>query len=80
MGKGQQGGAPQLKTLAKQQGFNVEYVDKLLEENEPISSRRIRQLIQMKDFKKASRLLGRPYSLFGKLELDLTHGHKRSCN
>lgn len=80
LGKGQQGGAPQLKTLGMQQGFSVEYVDKLLEENEPISSRRIRQLIQMKDFKKATKLLGRPYGIYGKLEMDLTHAYQATMH
>lgn len=73
LGKGKQGKETQLKMLGQKLGFQVEYVDKLLEENTPISSRRIRELIQTKELKQASRLLGRPYSLFGSLKIDPIH-------
>ncbi len=79
-GKGQNGGASELKTLARHQGFHVEYVDKLMDEGQPISSGRIRKLIQAKDFKKASELLGRPYGLYGNLEMDVTHAHQATLH
>lgn len=54
-----------LKKLSKQYGFNLYIVDKIEDMNEPISSSKIRHLIEEGDVKKAAILLTRPYALSG---------------
>ena len=56
-----------LKTLGQQLGFSVEQSDTHCVDGQRISSSRIRHAIKTFDFDAASRLLGRPYSLCGRV-------------
>ena len=58
-GKNREGTPENVLRLAAQRGFIAEYIDKILMDGEPISSRHIRALIQAGDLKTASLLLGR---------------------
>ncbi len=61
-----------LRECGRQFGFDVESSDTLLVDGHRVSSTRIRASIQHDDFKRAEQLLGRPYSLSGKV----SHGKK----
>lgn len=56
-----------LSRLAKTYGYTVEATETQLFENERVSSTRIRQLLENADFAMAEKLLGRPYSISGKV-------------
>ena len=71
-GKNRQGDFAYLIAQGKQYGFVVENTETLLANGERISSTRIRNCIQRDDFKQAHELLGRHYSLSGKV----SHGQK----
>ena len=53
-------------------GFRVDETETLMQDGERVSSTRIRDCIQQEDFKRAAELLGRPYSLSGRI----AHGKK----
>jgi riboflavin kinase/FMN adenylyltransferase len=53
-------------------GFRVDETETLLQDGERISSTRVRECIQRDDFAAAAELLGRPYSLSGRI----AHGQK----
>lgn len=72
-GKGRAGDAAFLKTMSQQKGFGFEVVQKMVEKKEKISSTRIREALSSSDFNLATQLLGRPYSLQGRI----LHGQKR---
>ena len=61
-----------LQECGERYGFAVENTDTLLIDGARVSSTRIRECIQNDDFEQASKLLGRPYSLSGKV----CHGRK----
>lgn len=71
-GKGRSGNFEYLKERGRQDHFEVENTHTLLIDNERISSSRIRQCLANNDFTGARQLLGRPYSLCGKI----AHGKK----
>lgn len=71
-GKNRLGDFKLLSDCGKQFGFVVENSDTLLIDQNRVSSTRIRACIQNDDFKQAEQLLGRPYSLSGKI----SHGQK----
>jgi riboflavin kinase/FMN adenylyltransferase len=71
-GRNRAGNFDLLQTLGQQYDFVVENADTLLVDGARVSSTRIRESIQHDDFKKAAQLLGRPYSLSGKI----AHGEK----
>lgn len=64
-GKNKEGTKERVREIAAEKHFNLQYVDPLLVNNKPISSRDIRQLIESGKFEEASDLLGRPYSIYG---------------
>lgn len=49
-------------------GFPIESMDTFTIEGERVSSTRIRQILQQGDFQAAARLLGRPYSITGRVQ------------
>jgi riboflavin kinase/FMN adenylyltransferase len=53
-------------------GFSVDETETLISDGERVSSTRIRECIQREDFQGAAELLGRPYSLSGRI----AHGKK----
>lgn len=63
-GQGRKGNEENVKAYAAKKGFTVEYLPKILLEEEPISSRRVRAAVAAGDFEMAAKLLGRPFSLF----------------
>jgi riboflavin kinase/FMN adenylyltransferase len=71
-GKNRSGDFESLKSYGKQYGFKVDNTETLLFDGTRVSSTRIRECIQNDDFTFASNLLGRPYSLSGKV----SHGQK----
>lgn len=66
-GKHRQGDEIAVRKLASTLGFEIDYLPKISREGQPLSSRRIRSLIQQGHFAEVSACLGRPYSLEGTL-------------
>ena len=66
-GKGASADADTLKTLCEKEGIQVTCVDEYTREDTPVSSTRIRLLLNDGNIKEASKLLGRPYSMEGKV-------------
>ena len=71
-GKNRSGDFKFLRDCGKRYGFVVERSDTLLIEGHRVSSTRIRESIQNDNFEMAAMLLGRPYTLSGKV----CHGQK----
>lgn len=67
-GKGKEGNEANVKRLAPELGFKVDYLPKFLLDGIPVSSGRIRTLISQGEFSKAQACLGRPYSLMGHIQ------------
>lgn len=76
IGKERQGNRETIQKLAAANGFTVTYLDELTSEGTPVSSSRIRQLIQKGDLDHAEKLLGRKYAIFSTVEPGLGHGRK----
>ena len=66
-GKGRCGDAEMLKTIAARYGVPVQQVPLRHEKGDRISSSRIRQALQSGDLEVATRLLGHPYMLTGRV-------------
>ena len=60
-GKGGAGDASLLKELCARRGIRVETAGAVEVDGEPVSSSRIRRLVEQGDMRQASRLLGRPF-------------------
>ena len=71
-GKNRQGNFQFLQQNSKRFGFKVDETETLLLDGERVSSTRVRECIQQDDFDQAAELLGRPYSLSGRV----AHGKK----
>jgi len=71
-GKNRQGNFQFLKDNSERYGFMVDETKTLMMDGERVSSTRIRESIRQGDFEKAAELLGRPYSLSGRI----AHGQK----
>lgn len=71
-GKGRQGDFNLLKTLGETHGFTAESLPTVKIEGERVSSTRIRKALGDADLTLAERLLGRPYSMMGRIR----HGDK----
>jgi len=71
-GNNRSGNYDLLLKMSKQHGFTVQNTSTIQQQNERISSTKIRQLIVANEFQEAARLLGRPYALSGKI----CHGKK----
>lgn len=71
-GKGRQGDFAMLALVGKRYGFSVEDTKTLANDQGRISSSQVRIAIQHSNFDLAQQLLGRPYSLYGKVQ----HGAK----
>ena len=71
-GKNRLGDFVLLRECGREFGFDIENSDTLLIDGHRVSSTRIRGSIQNDDFLQAEQLLGRPYSLSGKV----SHGKK----
>jgi len=71
-GKNRQGNFQFLRDNSERFGFKVDETETLMLDGERVSSTRIRHCIEHGDFEKAAELLGRPYSLGGRV----AHGQK----
>lgn len=56
-----------LKTLGKEQGFEVDALPQAMHNGDRISSTRIRHAVKQGDFETAEALMGRPFTLSGKV-------------
>ncbi|MDF2941117.1 MAG: adenylyltransferase [Gammaproteobacteria bacterium] len=72
-GSDRAGNFDMLKSYGEQYGFTVEHTPTILYQNERISSSRLRLAIAQGNFKEAEALLGRQYSILGRVK----HGDKR---
>lgn len=72
-GKGRAGNIGYLRAEGERNGFPVTVVDAFYESNEPVSSTRIRKLVQCGEVTEAARLMGRSYQIRGTVQ----HGAKR---
>lgn len=72
-GQGREGNFSFLQQAARQFSFTVEEMPTFLLDNIRVSSRRVRDVLGKGDLHMASRLLGRPYTLCGRV----LHGNKR---
>ena len=71
-GRGREGDFDFLERNSARFGFALDATETLLVDGERVSSTRIRECIERGDFDKAAELLGRPYSLSGRV----AHGKK----
>ncbi len=68
-GRGRTGDVAMLRALGEQLGFAVDVVDAVDAGGQPVSSSRIRRAVAGGDLATAARLLGRPYSVSGVVEV-----------
>lgn len=66
-GKGRQGDGAYLKLQGEQHGFDVSVVEPVQVDQQIVSSTLIRKLLSYGDLDKANQLLGRPYTVTGKV-------------
>lgn len=66
LGRDRQGNRAVMKELGQDWGFNVHYLEEHRYEGHPISSTRIRELLQNGDLEGVEALLGRPFSIYSK--------------
>lgn len=71
LGRDRQGDRRVMKELAHDWGFDVHYLEEYRYEGHPVSSSRIRELLQMGDLENVEMLLGRPYSIYSKAILGM---------
>lgn len=67
-GQAREGDLKLLRAMQGQAGFQVEVLEPVLDEGEPISSTLIRRILTAGEVKRAAALLGRPYRLSGTVE------------
>lgn len=72
-GQGRQGDFTTLQQAGQHYGFTVEYWHTFLLEGQRVSSTRVRQALTQGNLPSAARLLGRPYTLYGRV----SHGQRR---
>jgi riboflavin kinase/FMN adenylyltransferase len=71
-----EGDVCKLKELGKKYGFDVIVIDKVEVNGEAVKSSRIRSLISDGEIESANKMLGRMFSITGKVEHGLGNGHK----
>ncbi|MBT1247277.1 riboflavin biosynthesis protein RibF [Thermosipho sp. 1223] len=75
-GKNAKGDIKLLEKLSKEEGIKLKIVDDLIVDRERVSSTLIRKLIKEGKVKKANKLLGRAYPIYGKVYKDKQLGKK----
>ncbi len=75
-GKNRRGDFALMSTLGDELGMTVRRMDSFLVDNERVSSRRIREYLASGNLELASKLLGRRYSISGKIERGEGNGAK----
>lgn len=73
LGRNREGDLPTLRRFGEEMGFSVQVIEEVTGNGEVISSSLIRQALRDGDARRAARLLGRPYSIGGKV----VHGDGR---
>lgn len=68
LGNDRLGNVPELHRIGKTHNFTVEHVNPFLIDNAPVSSSRIRAKVQTGELEDVEQLLGRKYSVYGKVE------------
>jgi riboflavin kinase/FMN adenylyltransferase len=66
-GRGREGNVGTLKLLGQRDGFAVHGAEPVCVDSEPVSSTRIRHAVEAGDFRLCERLLGREYSVLGRV-------------
>ncbi len=66
-GKGGRAGSGELQQLCKQEGIEAVSLDPVMEEGAPISSTRIRNMVETGNIESANRMLGRPFFYTGEV-------------
>ena len=66
-GKGRKGNIELLHSLGQVHGFKAIGIEEFNQNDEPVSSTRVRQAVALGDFARAQALLGRPYTVLGKV-------------
>ncbi len=64
LGRDRQGNRPTMMELGMEWGFHVHYLEEYRYEGKPVSSTRIRELLQKGDLIQVEELLNRPYSIY----------------
>ena len=75
-GKGGRGNPELLKALAAELNFTLHVLEPVMQNGEPVSSSRIRELLSRGETMQAARLLGRPYGLEGEIKKGKQLGRK----
>lgn len=65
LGRDRQGNQIMMQELGMEWGFKVHYLEEYRYEAKPVSSTRIRTILQQGDFLQVEELLDRPYSIYG---------------
>lgn len=73
-GKNREGDRQVFEHYASELNYRVEYVPPELDNGRPISSSLIRRFLATGDLREANRLLGRPYSLLGRVSHGMARG------
>lgn len=75
-GRRREGTVELLRARARRHGFQVEAVDSVIVEGERCSSTALREALAVPDLARAQRLLGRPYSIRGRVRAGLRLGRE----
>jgi riboflavin kinase/FMN adenylyltransferase len=75
-GKNREGSAIDLKKIGEEMGFQVEIIGPVMKDGVIVSSSRIREYLQAGRVAEAARLLGRPYSIKGRVKSGIGRGRK----
>ncbi|MFZ5981763.1 MAG: bifunctional riboflavin kinase/FAD synthetase [Candidatus Zixiibacteriota bacterium] len=75
-GRGRSGNIDQLRKLGDKYGFEVEVVEPVIIDHQPVSSTRIRKAMLKNRYPEAIRLLGHEYAISGKIESGISLGKK----
>ena len=75
-GRGREGSVDTMRELGAELGFAVDVVDAVLLDDLPVSSTRVRQLLDQGEVTVAAGLLGRPYSVRGMVEQGARRGRE----
>lgn len=67
LGRDRQGDRPTMQNLGMEWGFHVHYLEAYRYEGKPVSSTVIREVLQRGELNHVEELLGRPYSIYGKV-------------
>jgi len=75
-GKSRSGNIDQLRKLGEKYGFEMEVVEPIIVDGEPVSSTRIRKAMLKNRYPEAIQLLGHEYAISGKIEKGISLGKK----